>query len=572
MSDYEDRPYQTQALEALESYWTDGGGNPLVALPTGTGKSLVIARLITTICERYPGFRPLILTHRQELIKHTYDHLITLWPLAPAELNCAGLGRRDIETQILFASIASVFRNPSAMGERDLTIVDEAHLIPCHAGSMYRRLFAKLLESVPSMRVAGFSATCFRMDVGRLDEGEDRIFDTIVFDYSLARAIKDGYLAPLVSKGTDTKIDVGGVHIRGGEFIEHELERVVDTENIVGGAVTEITEQGQDRRSWLIFCVGVTHAIHVRDELRARGISAEVITGKTPQDERERTLGEFKAGKIRALTNVNVLTTGFDAPNVDLLAMLRPTLSTGLYVQMVGRGTRKAPNKVDCLILDFAGNVRRHGPVDTIDASTIIGKGVTEPDTERAWQCPECKGLNSLGVHTCKYCGYEKPKQDPEPKHATKADAVPVLSGDQHWHRVTHAALYSQTKRNDPLAPPSLRVTYTCGLSSYSEYISLQRQGWARTLAEKWWCAMGGLVPVPLSVAEAIERRGEVARPIELTIFRNGQFWNIADRRVRRVDGTVVEIDRWFNCWVVESRQAAFETLRNEPFEDEVPY
>ena len=217
------------------------------------------------------------------------------------------------------------------------------------------------------MRVAGFSATPFRLDTGRLDEGEGKIFDDVVFDYGLGQGIRDGWLSPLTSKAAKVEINVNNVDRRGGEFIAGELERAADDDATVSAACDEIMARGGDRRSWLVFCCGVAHAHHVGQALRARGVSCRVVTGETPSAERADSIAMFKAGIIRCLVNVNVLTTGFDAPRIDLLAMLRPTLSTGLYVQMVGRGTRKAEGKTNCLILDFAGNVRRHGPVDSVD-------------------------------------------------------------------------------------------------------------------------------------------------------------------------------------------------------------
>jgi DNA repair protein RadD len=146
------------------------------------------------------------------------------------------------------------------------------------------------------------------------------------------------------------------------------------------------------------------------------------------------------------------------------------------------------------------------------------------------------------------------------------------LSGEQSWLKVTQAALYLHQKRNDPLAPPSLRASYVCGLSSYDEYISFERNGWPRQLAEKWWFALSGKAPAPVTVAEAIERCDEIDRPVDIAVFRNDRWWNISDRRVIRADGTMVEIDRHFNCWVTNSRQAALEELRKEPINDEIVF
>ncbi len=565
---FELRPYQREALDALDAYWRNGGGHPLVSMATATGKSLVIASVIKDLLSQYPQLRILVLTHVQELIAQNVEHLLALWPDAPLGVNCAALGRRDLDHPILFASIQSVFRD-AAIGRRDLVLIDEAQLVPHSGDGMYRSLLDGLRVLEPDMRIAGFSATCFRLDSGRLDEGEGKIFDDVVFDYGIGEGIRDRWLSPLSSKATDTEIDVTGVGRRGGEFIESELQAASDVDAIVNGACDEIVRQGRDRRSWLVFCTGISHAEHVCDALRKRGVAAEAVFGETPTDERRKIITAFKAGGITCLVNVNVLTTGFDVPQVDLLAMLRPTLSTGLYVQMVGRGTRKAEGKTNCLILDFAGNVRRHGPVDSVDPKS---KAAAKPGNVAAKACPECDELVALNAYECPSCGYAWPRPAPKPKHASTADAVPVLSTGQSWIEVTHTSFRIHYKRNDPSAPPSLCVSYLCGLSIYDEYISLQRDGYARARAEKWWFAMGGEAPAPATVAEALDRTDEIGRPFEIAIYRNGQWWNVSDRRVVRADGNMVEIDRNSKTWVKGSREAAFETMRREPINDEIPY
>jgi DNA repair protein RadD len=267
-----------------------------------------------------------------------------------------------------------------------------------------------------------------------------------------------------------------------------------------------------------------------------------------------------------------VLTVGFDVPQIDLFAMLRPTLSTGLYIQQVGRGTRKAPGKLDCLVLDFAQNVYRHGPIDRVNIN-IDNKSDTavRPDTVRAKVCPDCQELNAISVYTCAHCGYEWPRPAPKPKHATVADVVPILSGQATWLRVSSVSFHSHRKYGDPSAPPSLRVEYLCGLSSYADYVSLERQGYARTCAERWWFAMGGIEPVPMTVEEAIERCGEIDEPVEISATRNGKFWNVSERRVRRPNGSLVEVDRQSRCWTINSRAEAAATPPPS-INDEVPF
>jgi DNA repair protein RadD len=508
---FELRTYQRQALAALDAYWTrEGSGNPLLSLATATGKSLLIVWLVRDAIARYPNVRVLCLVHVQELIEQNVKHLLALWPDAPLGINCAAFGRRDWDQQIIFASIQSVFRSPEKLGKRNLVLIDECHLVPHEGSGMYRTTLDVLRQAHPSMSVCGFSATPFRLDSGYLTEGDDKIFDEVIFDYDIGRGIADGWLSPLSSKATKTTIDVLDVGRRGGEFIAGELEAAADDETKIAAACDEIVALGADRKCWLVFCCGISHAMHVRDALCARGVSCEAVFGETPQDERERIIAVFRAGTIRCLVNVMVLTTGFDVPQIDLLVMLRPTLSTGLFVQMVGRGTRKAEGKRDCLILDFAQNVYRHGPVDRVSVATK-GNGDVQVGVKvgsvLAKPCPECNELNPLAVKECVVCGYAFPQPKPVAKHATSADAVPILSGDMSWLPVMNVHLRKHVKWGNTDAPPTLCVEYLSGFSIYSDYVAFEHRGQARSFAERFWFAFGGEAPVPITVDELLIRK-----------------------------------------------------------------
>lgn len=530
------RAYQQDALDSVWSYWGNGGGNPLVDMATGLGKSVVIGKLTRDICETYPEMRILALVHVKELVEQNFLALHKLWPQAPAGIYSAGLGRRDRHHRITFGTVQSLYRQDGySLGPRHLVIVDEAHLIPGSGDGMYRTLIDKLRDRVPDMRVCGFTATPFRMGEGRLDQGEDRLFDEIVYTYGVGDGIADKWLSPLVSKGGRTEIDVSAVAKRGGEFIPGALEAAADQDEITKAAIGECLTLGADRRSWLVFCAGVKHAYRVRDALRLAGISAETITGETPSAERARHIADFKAGRIRALTNANVLTTGFDAPGVDLLVMLRPTLSTGLYIQMVGRGTRLAPGKANCLVLDFAGNVRRHGPVDMIEPpGRKGGKGVAAAtvDEVRAKICPDCQSYVALNTRTCSYCGHEWPFVV-TPKHEREADTIPILSGAPKLSMIDDVPVTSwSARRHEKLgSPDSVCVTYFAGLQSYREWMAFEHLGFPRQKASKFWFQHGGLDPVPQTVSEALNRWDELDQPALIQTRKNGKWFDIVGRK-----------------------------------------
>lgn len=522
------RDYQTAALDAVSAYWEHGGGNPLVEMATGTGKSVVIGTLARELIARFPDLRILSLVHVRELVQQNARALLSVWPQAPIGINSASLGRRDSHSQILFASIQSVFRRPALLGPRDLILIDEAHLVPLSGEGMYLKLLDGLRAMVPDLRVAGFTATPYRLGDGSLEGG---LFDRIVYRYGIAEGIADGFLSPLVSKGTHARIDTSSVARRGGEFAPGALEAAADDDALTAAAVEEILDLGADRRSWLLFCCGVDHAHHVADAMRRRGIRCETITGQTHPGERERILRAFKSGELRAVSNANVLTTGFDHPGLDLIAMLRPTLSTSLYVQMLGRGTRTAPGKTDCLVLDFAGNVRTHGPVDAVEPPRN-GKAGAEPGQALAKECPSCMTMIALAARECPTCGHEYPPPADKPKHEARADTAPVLSGAkpaETWVRVDHVGYARHEKAG---SPPSLRVTYQCGLLQHREWWCFEHGGYAQEKAHFLWKQHArGQSGIPRDTMEAMRRTNELRRPTEIMVRKAGKYFEVAKRR-----------------------------------------
>jgi DNA repair protein RadD len=519
------RAYQRAAIDAIYDYFMTECGHPLIVIPTAGGKSLVMAAFIREVLAHWPDERIIILTHVCELISQNFAELIRLWPEAPAGIYSAGLNRRDTQARILFAGIQSVHRKAYAIQRADLVLVDESHLIPRSTNTTYRRFLGDLSGINPQLKIIGLTATPYRLDSGMLHTGPDALFDDIAFEVSVRELIDQGYLAPLISKQTSTQIDVSGVGTRGGEFIAGQLEAAVDQDPITQSAIDEVVVYGHDRRSWLLFCAGVDHARHVCDAVRARGIRCATIFGDTPKTERDQIIAAFKRGEIRALASMGVLTTGFNAPAVDLIAMLRPTKSTGLYVQMAGRGTRLAPGKENCLVLDFAGNVARHGPIDLVKPrDKTNGEGAGEAPTKL---CPECRTINALAARVCIDCGYVFPA--PEMQLEATATTRPILStGRPEWVDVGAVAYHRHDK---PGRPPSLRVDYHCGLVRHREWVCLEHGGYAGQKAAAWWRRRDGSSDVPATVDEALARAEELRQPVQIAVRPNGRYTEVVHAR-----------------------------------------
>ncbi|MET3693173.1 DEAD/DEAH box helicase [Methylobacterium goesingense] len=517
------RPYQRASLDALHAAWARGDGAGLIVLPTGAGKSLVIAALVRETLAANPAHRVLVVTHTRELIAQNHGELLNLWPGAPAGLYSAGLGRRDEGAQVLFCGIQSVWNRVPEIGPFDLVVVDEAHLIPRDAETRYGRFLAALKAARPDLRVVGLTATPYRLDSGRLDEGPGRLFDAIVYEANVGDLIYQGYLAPLISKATATALDVTGVPRRGGDYIPSALEAAVNQDWITRAAVEEMVGYGQGRRAWLAFCAGLAHATAVRDAIRAEGHTCETLSGETPKRARDRMVRDFREGRIRCLTSVGVLATGFNVPQVDLVALLRPTQSTGLYVQQVGRALRRAPGKSDALILDYAGLVRMHGPVDIVTARSAAAIRGRESEV-RAKACPGCGALIALNASTCEACWVE-PESEPEgPGHEAAADdAHPILSAAlADWQPVVgwSFAAHARSALPDALAV----VFHLPERRSHGIVLDLEQVGYPREKAVQWWRQHGGGRDAPMRVAEAIAGRHALTRPEAIQVRASGRL------------------------------------------------
>lgn len=527
------REYQRAALNGLYEFWGENPNkNPLIVLPTGAGKSLVIAKLIEEVLESEPSTRIVQVTHVKELIQQNYNEFVGICPDIAAGVYSAGIGRREASYGVTFAGIQTAFKAAHKFGHVDLLVIDECHLVPPDSSTMYGKFIDALRETNPNLLVLGLTATPFRLDAGRLDEGEDRLFDQVVAEVSIRDLMDLGFLTPLISKATATQLDVTGVARRGGDFVASALQAAIDKHATTKAAVDEIVAFGKDRRGWLAFCAGVDHAHHVAGEVRNRGFTCEAITGDMDKESRARILSEFKAGNIRCLTNANVLTTGFNAPHVDLLAMLRPTESTSLYVQMVGRGTRcVGPNidasiaagKANCLVLDFAGNVRRHGPVDDVKVRKP-GAGAGDAPVK---ECPECHSLIFAGLRECPDCGHIF-ERDVEKKLTKTAAATPILSQTRpEFVKVKRRTLRRHEK---PGARPSIAIEYLCGMVVHKEWVCPEHDGYARLKFEKWWREHGGPLPFPETIDETLERVGELRETDQIRIKSAGRYWEVTAR------------------------------------------
>jgi len=490
------RDYQQAAIDGLYDYWqSKRGDNPIIVAPTGAGKSLIIAKLVDDALQ-YPGTRILMLTHVKELLAQNAEELISMMPGVDLGFYSAGLGQKRLDRQVTFAGIQSIYAQaPNMVPPPDLVLIDEAHLVPKNTTTRYGRFIDELKQCNPLVKIVGLTATPYRLDSGYLHKGADALFDGIAYDIPVGKLIDEGYLSPVVSVGAKAKIDLTNVGMRGGEFIESQLAIAASSPELVKATVDEIIKFGEDRRSWLVFASGVNHAEMIREEMIANGIDAEVVTGADSMKDRAKKIDDFKGFRLRCLINIGVLTTGFNHKETDLVAMVRATASAGLYVQMVGRGTRTAEGKDDCLLLDFGGNVERHGFIDQVQVKEKAqGNGEGEAPAKT---CPDCQSIVHASLRYCP-CGHKFP--DPELSHATKAYSGAVLSSQvvSEWVDV-ESVTYSRHKKEG--RPDSIKVSYNCGLKTFSEWLCPDHGGYA---ASRYLARMSALGATATTTGDAL--------------------------------------------------------------------
>ncbi len=505
------RPYQQTAIDRLYDHLRRRDDNPCIVIPTGGGKTPIIAQIVKDAVERWNG-RICILAHRKELLEQNAKHITQFSAKeTPIGIYSAGLKRKDVNAPVIVAGIQSIFRKATEVGSFNLILIDEAHRIPPDGEGMYRQFLNEAKVVNPTVRLIGFTATPYRMNSGYIC-GPDNLLNEICYEASVRELIVDGYLCGLVSKAgkPESIADTSGVHTRGGEFIGGELEDAMADEAVVSSAAQEIIHYTQERNKCLIFTCGIEHGTMVQEKLsRLTEYKVEFVHSETPAMLRAFALKDFKdlESDLKYLVNVNVLTEGFDAPNIDTIVLLRATQSPGLYYQMCGRGFRIDPSKKNALVLDYGENIFRHGPVDAI-RPTAGSDGDNVPPMKA---CPECHNVDYAGVKHCTQCGYEYQFEEPSRgKHTRTSSDEGILSDqiERRWCEVTNIEYREHTKRGaDENHPRTLRVDYRTGFGTFvSEWICVEHDpgSYPRAKAELWWFRRTGM-DFPGSAREAVE-------------------------------------------------------------------
>jgi DNA repair protein RadD len=550
------RWYQEEAVQSLFNYFADPvrahttkPSNPLICLPTGTGKSLVIAEFIKRAMMQHPETRVIMSTHVKTLIAQNAVKMRDAWPLAPLGIYSAGLKSKDTIQPIIFGGVQSMVKKYPLFGKRHLLIVDEAHLIGTNADTSYLRFIKELTEGGegatkdsnnynPYLKVVGLTATRYRLGLGCLTNGD--IFTDVAYDLctieGFNRLIAEGHLCPLVPKATRTVLDTTNVGLSKGEFDQNKLQDAVDKQEVTYSALQEVMECGHDRQSWLIFASGVEHANHICDMLNTVfGIPTVLVHSSTKDfprtdEENDKAYAQWQSGEARAIVNMNSLTTGVDHPPCDLIVMLRPTMSTGLWVQMLGRGTRPYDGKANCLVLDFAGNTARLGPINDPVIPKLKGQG--PPGDAPVKICKHCNMYNHTSAKVCFFCGEEFPKQEKLDRQASELELIRSTLPQFENFKVSRVVMVPHVSKAS--GRNSIKVAYFCGLRTFYEYISVESKiNFFRHKSREWFrqryhynnVNLTWEDDVPLTDAEVIQlsANGELRFPTFINVWVNKQ-------------------------------------------------
>jgi len=552
---FKPRYYQNDAEYAIFEYFAQGNvGNPVVALPTGTGKGVVIGNFIRHIFGYWPNQRIMMLTHVKELISQNAEKLIKIWPTVPLGVYSAGLNSRDMIMPIVFGGVQSVAKcierclkendgRPDYLkhfGFRDLVLIDECHLLGPNEDTMYQFVIAELKKINPRLKVIGFTATPYRLKQGMItDEG---LFTDICYDQTgveaFNRMIAEGFMAPLVGRPTRLQLDVSEVGMVGNDFNQKQLANAVDKDEITYAAVKETVETAHDRHCWIGFASSIDNAEHIAAMLQSFGVNASCVHSKLPMKTNDDRIAAFKAGELTALVNMNKLTTGFDHCPIDLIFDLQPTMSPGKHVQKWGRGTRPSPEtgKRNCLGLDFAGNFRRLGPINDPKIPRKPGKG-------GAGEAP-IKICDSCGLYnhaSARFCGGGSSSEEAqslggcgyaftfETKIFSTAFSGELLRSDApiveyfDVKRVIYNLHEKKNKEGILIAPPSIKVSYFCGLQMFNEWICLEHPGMPSKKARDWWRQRHAEEP-PATTFEALKRVSELRMPAKVRVWSNKKY------------------------------------------------
>jgi len=546
----QERWYQVEASQSLfDALKNDSESNPVVVIPTGGGKTIILCQVVDLILTDNPYEKVLIVSHDKRILRQNHEALEDFFEIEIG-LYCSGLGSKEVK-KITVASIQSIYKCPQLFRGYGRILVDECHLVTIKQSGMYR----SFLDALGKHQVGGLTATDFRTGHGYIHKGKGALFNEVAYDLSSTenfnRLVTEGYLSELYSKPTAMKLDTTGLKKLGGDFNKKDMSVKLDRDELTESAVLESCKYGKNYKRWLCFAIDIAHAENIKDKFISKGIEAACVHSKSEDDDEE-IIKKFKEGEFRVLIGIGMLTTGLDIPDIDMIILLRPTSSCVLHIQMIGRGLRtvyaenysidtieerleaiKQGPKQHCLVLDFAGNVSRLGPINNIsieqkEPSKGTGQAITK-------ECPECTMITYGSAKECENCGHEFEFKELLKLYAedveiiSKAKKLRIEENCKSWSEVDSVSYHRHIARVG--SPEQIVAVYKCGLSSVSEYININHKGYAKHHAKNWiayrWKKENG--NPPKTINEFFSKKEMIMKPKKIFLDTRGKYPEILD-------------------------------------------
>lgn len=514
-----------------------------------TGKSAVLGGFVHQTFTKWCNQRWLILSHVEKILTQDIKAIRLLWSDAPLGVYSAGLNSKDTAHPIVVAGVASAVNNIDAFGHRDIIFIDEVHLVSQDENTMYQKIINRLKEINPYLKVIGTTATPYRSGQGLITDGET--FDDICIDLStpacFRRFIDEGYLAPLIPLRTNIEVDTTSIKMMNGDFAVRQLEDA--TEKVIYEAVKESLPYIYARNCGLTFCSGIKTSEMAAEILQSFGVSAVAIHSKLTAAECDKRFTAFESGEIKVVCGNEKFTTGYDFPPIDFCLMLRSTMSTSKWIQMLGRLTRpydfNNPQqyvkgfdyvKRNALVLDFAGNRKRLGPIDAPNIPTKKGDKVGDAPIRICEEksVKEGSGCGMYNHASARYCGGKPYPSDEgcgaefifKTKLVSDAGTAEFLSTEEpviETFDVTRVIYHKHNSKKNAIGVPCLKVSYYCGLQRHSEYVPFEAKGMIKNKAAAWWMQRSSL-PVPITVDDALIYVSQLRCPKRINVQTDLQY------------------------------------------------
>lgn len=538
----QDREYQDRAAKATFDDMLLGY-TPVFATPTGTGKSVIICKIVDLFLSKYPKKDVLILTDDSTIVMQDANKLRIFFGYEFVSVYCAELLEKEIG-KITVASIQSVKDKWEFFENIGLVVIDECHRVNSNDVGTYRKFLSKL-----DCLLCGATASPYRTGQGYIYKkypGINNLFDKLSIDLTkfdeYNKLIDAGYIVPIIATETDYTMDTSDIEIIGGDFDTSSKANKFDREDITKLICDDIIKRaGKKHKKWLTYGIDIQHCEHIAEYFNSVGVKAAAVHSKAQRSKLD-YIADFRKGEYKTLVSVDMLTTGLDIPEVDLIAIINSSMSAIYLTQVAGRGGRPAPwiNKTHCLLLDYGGNIDRHGPLNDIQIKEPDGKRRNKKTLPMAnlRKCPECCAKNSIRSPKCIACDYEFPKTHKLKHQAfggsilkkTNTSNVEVPKDKFRKWFVVDDVVYSQHQKQG--SPTSLKVQYVCGdLNRFYQWIAIDKSGYAGMLAQKWvenrWDSENG--DMPTNLHNLWKNRFKLKVPLKIFVDLSGKYPEILD-------------------------------------------